>query len=150
MTELQAAIGRLQLSKLPDWNRRRRANAEFLREQLAPVAGLRVPSPPAGLEHAYYRFYAYLDLGRLRNGWSRDRVVAEIAARGVPCYSGSCSEVYLEKAFADTPLHLRGFLPVARELGATSIALLVHPTLGEEHMLQMSQAVREVVAQAIL
>jgi dTDP-4-amino-4,6-dideoxygalactose transaminase len=150
MTELQAAIGRLQLSKLPDWNRRRRANAAILQEQLAPVAGLRVPLPAAGLQHAYYRFYAYLDLARLRSGWSRDRVVAEIAATGVPCYSGSCSEVYRERAFANTPFRLSAYLPVAKELGETSIALLVHPTLGEDHMLQTSQAVQEVLAQAIL
>jgi dTDP-4-amino-4,6-dideoxygalactose transaminase len=150
MTELQGAIGRRQLAKLPQWSDRRRANARILVELLAPVSGLRVPVPSADARHAYYRFYAYLDTARLRAGWTRDRVVAEVAAQGVPCFSGSCSEVYLERAFGCKDLRPSRPLPVARELGETSIALLVHPTLGEEHMLRAADALKEVVSQAVL
>jgi dTDP-4-amino-4,6-dideoxygalactose transaminase len=150
MTELQAAIGRLQLAKLPRWSAQRRSNARVLIEQLAPIQGLRVPQPTADSQHAYYRFYAYLELARLRSGWSRERVVAEIAAKGVPCFSGSCSEVYREKAFAEQSFRPSTFLPMARELGETSIALLVHPTLSADNMMRAAQAVREVVADALL
>ena len=65
----------------------------------------------------------------MRGGWDRDRILDEINARGVPCYAGSCSEAYLEKAFDGTDWRPAVRLPVARELGETSLMFLVHPTL---------------------
>jgi dTDP-4-amino-4,6-dideoxygalactose transaminase len=148
MTEMQAAIGRLQLRKLPQSVASRAANAALLRKGLAGVSGLRIPSVPDHIYHAYYKFYAFVQLEALRSGWSRDRIMAEVTAHGVPCYSGSCSEVYLEKAF-DTPgYRTMPPLPVARELGLTSLMFLVHPTLGAEQMEATCRAVRKVMAAA--
>ena len=149
MTELQAAIGRAQLAKLLQWSRQRRANAQILLQELRDVSGLRIPQPAAHLEHAYYRFYAYIDTTRLRSSWTRDRIVAEVSARGVPCFSGSCSEIYREQAFADTSFAPPEPLSGARELGATSIALLVHPTLLGEHMVRAARVVKKVLAAAL-
>jgi len=148
MTEFQAAIGRVQLRKLNDWSERRRSNAGVLIEGLQTISALRIPVPPAHLQHAYYRFYAYLVPEALRSGWTRDRIVAEVAARCVPCFSGSCSEVYREKAFLGTGFGPGGPLPIARELGKTSIALLVHPTLNAEHMHTAAEVLRTVLAEA--
>ena len=150
MTEVQAAIGRVQLRKLPEWCERRRANAQVLIDALTTAAGLRVPQPAPHSRHAYYRFYAYVRAERLRSSWSRDRIVSEVSAKGVPCFSGSCSEIYREKAFLETGFGPRAGLPVARELGETSVALLVHPTLDATHMSQAADVVRGVLAQAIL
>jgi dTDP-4-amino-4,6-dideoxygalactose transaminase len=149
MTELQAAIGCIQLSKLPQWSKQRRANAQVLADTLSAVDGLRIPRPTTQAEHAYYRFYAYVDTARLRSNWSRDRIVAEVSARGIPCFSGSCSEVYREKAFEGTSFAPPAALPVARELGETSLALLVHPTLNAEHMARTAEAVNAVLASAL-
>ncbi|HEY0941103.1 MAG TPA: DegT/DnrJ/EryC1/StrS aminotransferase family protein [Steroidobacter sp.] len=150
MTEIQAAIGRLQLRKLPQWSARRRANAQVLMDLLRETPGLRVPEVPGHLRHAYYRFYAYIVPERLRSGWSRDRIVSEVVARGVPCFSGSCSEMYREKAFVDAGLAPVTGLPVAHELGTTSLALLVHPTLDQEHMSLVADTLRRVLAEAVL
>jgi dTDP-4-amino-4,6-dideoxygalactose transaminase len=149
MLEVQAAIGRLQLRKLPGWLAARRHNAEVLTAGLAGVPGLRVAVPPPHVEHAYYKFYAYVRPEALRSGWSRDRIMQEIAARGVPCFSGSCSEIYLEKAFTSAGLGPRERLPVAKELGETSLMFLVHPTLSEEAMQYACTCVREVMAEAV-
>lgn len=148
MTEMQAAIGRVQLRKLGAWTERRRANARVLIDALRPVSALRVPEPGPDLRHAYYRFYAYLRTDRLRDGWSRDRVVAEVSARGVPCFSGSCSEVYRERAFDGTGWAPSVALANARELGETSIALLVHPTLDASHMERAAETLKSVLDQA--
>jgi dTDP-4-amino-4,6-dideoxygalactose transaminase len=130
MTEVQATIGRLQLKKLEAWVTRRRA--------------------PAHVRHACYKFYAFLDLARLKSGWSRERIVSEVVARGIPCFTGSCSEVYLEKAFDGTDLRPRERLPVARELGETSLMFLVHPTLDDGHMERTAEVVRAVMAEATI
>lgn len=135
MTEMQAAIGRAQLKRLPEWVERRRRNAAGIAAGLSGVEGLRIPQPPTHIRHSYYKFYAFLDVTRLRANWTRDRVVAEINARGVPCFSGSCSEIYLERAFLRSEGSRPGErLANARALGESSLMFLVHPTLDDSHI----------------
>jgi dTDP-4-amino-4,6-dideoxygalactose transaminase len=100
--------------------------------------------PPAHVGHSYYKYYAFVRPEMLKSGWSRDRIVTEIAALGVPCYSGSCSEIYLEKAF---PIEWRpkNRLPIARELGETSLMFLVHPTLADEDIVRSCDVVNKVM-----
>lgn len=148
MTEMQAAIGRVALRKLDHWVGIRRTNAEILRRRLATLPSLRVPAPGPQLDHSYYKFYAFLRPERLRPGWTRDRIVAAINAEGIPCGVGVCPEIYREKAFQDRGLAPPRPLPIAQELGHTSLMFLVHPTLGENEMLQTAEAVEKVLAQA--
>lgn len=148
MLEAQAVIGRIQLRRLPEWHERRLANARALWNCARGLPGLRVPAIPAGVEHAAYRCYAFVEPGRLRAGWSRDRIVAEINALGIPCMQGSCPEVYLERAFDGTPWRPEARLPVARELGETSLAFLVHPTLPPAALERACDALRKVMAAA--
>ncbi len=149
MTEMQSAIGRIQLKKLDVWVERRRANAMVLAERLAKHDALRVPLPSAEYKHAYYKFYAFVRPDRLRAGWGRDRLIHAVNAEGAPCFYGSCSEVYREKAFADTGLVPPKRLPVARELGENSLMFPVHPTLSETDMYRMADAVDRVLAEAV-
>ena len=134
MLEVQAAIGRLQLRKLPAWHERRHAIGSRIDAALRELPGLRVPVVPDRLRHAYYRTYAYVHPEALRADWDRQRVIDEIAAQGVPCYAGSAAEIYLEKAFRDAGLGPAQRLPVAQELGETSLCFLCHPTLTDEHV----------------
>ncbi|MBV2132966.1 DegT/DnrJ/EryC1/StrS aminotransferase family protein [Pseudomonas sp. MAP12] len=129
MMEVQAVIGRIQLRRLNAWHARRLANAERIWDCARQLRGLRTPSIPANIVHAAYKCYLFAEPQQLAAGWDRDRILSEINARGVPCFYGSCSEVYLEKAFDNTSLRPAERLPVARELGETSLMLLVHPTL---------------------
>ena len=149
MLEIQAVIGRLQLRKLPDWVERRRANAAVLTERLAQHQALRLTVPDTGIvDHAYYRYYAFVRLEQLAEGWDRDRIMTAVTAKGVPCFSGSCSEIYLEKAFTDAGYGPEERLPIARELGETSLAFLVHPTLTPSDMQRVADAVDQVMAAA--
>lgn len=129
MMEVQAVIGRIQLQRMPAWHKSRTANIERIWSAAAKLPGLRVPKVPADSVHAAYKCYVFVEPQLLKEGWTRDRVLEEISAQGVPCFSGSCSEVYLEKAFDGTGWRPRERLPVARELGETSMMFMVHPTL---------------------
>jgi dTDP-4-amino-4,6-dideoxygalactose transaminase len=122
-------IGRIQLGRMSDWHAQRKHNALRISDAALKITALRVPELPEGLEHAWYRSYVFVRPDALREGWSRDRIIEEINQNGVPCFSGSCSEVYLEKAFDQTDFRPEQRLPVARELGETSLMFLVHPTL---------------------
>lgn len=101
-----------------------------------------------GSRHAFYRLYAYVRPDNLSAGWSCDRIVAEIVDRGVPCYQGSCSEVYLERAFDGTGWRPAEPLSVARELGETSLVFLVHPTLTKAEIVRMAEVIGEVLSLA--
>jgi dTDP-4-amino-4,6-dideoxygalactose transaminase len=149
LTEIQSAIGRLQLRKLSRWVETRRDHAAMLSACLAELPGLRVTVPPEHIGHAYYKYYTFVRPEALRAGWSRDRILAEINARGVPCFSGSCSEIYLEKAFPVVWRPARR-LPVARELGETSLMFLVHPTLKQEHIALTCEVAKQVMHEATL
>ncbi len=148
LTEVQAAIGRIQLRKLPEWVERRRQNALRMADGLRDVASLRIPLPPADVGHAFYKFYVFVRPECLADGWDRDRIMAAINARGVPCSVGSCSEIYLEKAFRDRGWGPEQPLPVARELGQTSLMFVVHPTLAAEAITCAIETVRDVMGRA--
>lgn len=148
ITEMQAAIGRRQLAKLDDWVARRRANMAALFAELEGLETLRLPQAPADIFHAAYRAYAFVRPEKLKDGWSRDRIMAEVTARGLPCMSGSCSEVYREKAFDGTGLRPAAPLPVAHELGDTSLAFLVHHTLSPDDLRLVGRTARDVILAA--
>lgn len=148
MTAMQAAIGLRQLRKLPAWTAKRNANAEVLCDRLQDCTALRIPWSGDQITHACYKFYAFVRPERLKPGWDRDKVLAALHAEGIPCASGSCSEVYLERAFEALGVRPPGRLPVARALGETSVMLLVHPTLSDRDMRDMAAAFRLVMASA--
>lgn len=148
LTEMQSVIGRIQLRRMPAWNAARRANAERIWQAASQLSGLRVPEIPAHSEHAAYKCYVFIEPDALKAGWDRDRVMNEIVAQGVPCFSGSCSEVYQEKAFDDTGWRPERPLPVARELGETSLMFLCHPTLTEEEIDKTCRVLHTVMQEA--
>ena len=151
MIEIQAAIGRIQLSRLSDWTARRTASAKAYIGALGGFPGaVRVPEPRSGMTHAYYRLYAYVRPDGLKGGWDRDRIVAAINALDVPAFHGSCSEVYREKAFDGTPFRPAERLPVARELGDTSLMFLTHPTLTPADVERTCAAIGRVFSEASL
>jgi dTDP-4-amino-4,6-dideoxygalactose transaminase len=148
MMEVQAVIGRIQLRRMADWQASRLANAERIWACARQLPGLRVPVIPEGSLHAAYKCYVFAEPQQLKADWDRDRILNEIAARGVPCFSGSCSEVYLEKAFDDTGWRPAERLPVAKELGETSLMFLVHPTLTQAEINKTCEVLAQVMREA--
>ena len=165
MIEIQAAIGRIQLRKMTDWTSKRNANANQILLAAGQFSGesgiIRAPqfqcqsctSADKGhcsstCVHAYYKCYVYIQPQNLAIGWSPDRIIGEVTARDVPCLQGSCSEVYLEKAFDGTGFRPANRLPVAKELGETSLMFLVHPTLTEAEITKTCNVIKEIFSLA--
>jgi dTDP-4-amino-4,6-dideoxygalactose transaminase len=165
MIEIQAAIGRIQLKKMKDWTAKRNANAQkilraadYFSGDFGIIRSLEFKCQSCNSKdrdhcsnkcvHAYYKCYLYVRLENLSQDWSRDRIIEEIISRGVPCFQGSCSEVYLEKAFDNTGFRPANRLPVAKELGETSLMFLVHPTLTEAEITKTCEVITEVFALA--
>ncbi len=148
MLEVQAVIGRIQLRRMKAWQAQREQNATRIWDAARELPALRVPLFSEGSVHAAYKCYVFVRPEQLKDGWSRDRILSEIAARGVPAFSGSCSEVYLEKAFDNTGLRPAQRLANAKELGETSMMFLVHPTLTRAEMDLTCQVIIDVVTEA--
>jgi dTDP-4-amino-4,6-dideoxygalactose transaminase len=144
MTEMQAAIGRIQLTRMRSWTESRQGYAKQLDDAASSFDLLRLVAVPEYSEHAEYKHYMFIKPELLADGWDRDRMVNEIVAAGVPCFQGSCSEVYLEKAFDNTPWRPEKRLPNAVALGETSLMFLVHPTLTQAEIAKTAQVMKEV------
>jgi dTDP-4-amino-4,6-dideoxygalactose transaminase len=140
MTEMQAAIGRLQLKKLPKWLQIRNENAEILTKNFCNVSPLRVPIPPKNMKHAYYKYYVFIDRQALKSDWNRVRIIHDLFDRGVSCFTGSCSEIYLEQAFINDDLKPTSIKPIAKMLGDTSLMFLIDPTLTVNDMQKAANA----------
>ena len=158
MLEMQAAIGRIQLRSITAWTAKRAANAEAISAVCGLHGAVRVPlfgcnrnhctagcAVRVGCTHAHYKFYIYVRSDQLNEGWNRDRIVDEINKQGVPCFQGSCSEVYFEKAFDNTDWRPVVRLAVAKELGETSLMFLVHPTLTRKEIAHTCDVVDAVL-----
>jgi dTDP-4-amino-4,6-dideoxygalactose transaminase len=145
MTEMQGAIGRIQLKRMPDWHAKRSANANEILNTSKQCKGLRVPNIPDYIKHAAYKCYVFIELKKLKKGWERDKIIKEINILSVPCYSGACPEVYLEKAFDNTGLRPKEKLVNAKELGESSLMFLVHPTLTKNEIKQTCDAIISVM-----
>ncbi|WP_405632921.1 DegT/DnrJ/EryC1/StrS family aminotransferase [Pseudoalteromonas sp. Ld20] len=148
MTEMQAVLGRIQLTRMTEWTAKRQAYGLQLDQAASDFDCIRLVVVPEYSEHAEYKHYMFIKPECLAEGWDRDRIVNTIVEHGVPCFQGSCSEVYLEKAFDNTPWRPETRLPNAVELGETSIMFLVHPTLTEAEIAKTTQVMKEVFALA--
>ena len=144
LTEMQAALGRIQLKRMDDWHAARKRNAEAILQAARSRAILRVSQIPDFIEHAWYKCYVFIRPERLLSGWNRERIIKTFIELGVPCFSGSCPEIYLEKAFDNTGWRPTARLPTAKKLGETSLMFLVHPTLTSAEIARTCSVLQEV------
>ena len=150
LTEIQSAIGLIQLKKLKSWNKKRKENFDRIDSVLNKFVAIRIVKIPDYVRHAYYKYYAFVIPNKLKKGWSRDKILNEINVLGVNCFTGTCPEVYLENAFKKTNILDKQFkrLPNAMELGETSLMFEVHPTLREKDIKRTLLVINKVMSKA--
>jgi dTDP-4-amino-4,6-dideoxygalactose transaminase len=148
MTEIQAAIGRIQLKRMPEWTRKRQENGAAIDAAVKNLPLIRTVIVPEYIEHAEYKHYLFVEPRHLKKGWTRDRIIEEVIGLGVPCFQGSCSEVYLEKAFDGTDYRPKNRLTNATRLGQSSLMFLVHPTLTKQEISKTCEILFKVLVDA--
>lgn len=145
MMEVQAVIGRIQLKHMPEWTKIRNHNMNLIWDAFDDSEYFIVHRTPKNYVNAAYKCYVQTNLENLPKGWTRDRIIQEFNRLGTPCYSGSCSEVYLEKAFDNTNWRPKERLKNAKMLGETSLMFLVHPTLTEDNINHTLDSIKLVI-----
>lgn len=144
LTEMQSAIGRIQTQRMPSWHNTRTQYAQEIFSACEAFDFIRVPKIPDYIQHAFYKCYVFIKPESLPNKWNRDKIIDAISNAGVPCFSGSCSEVYLEKAFDGKSYKPEASLPNAKTLGDNSLMFLVHPTLTKAEINQTTQVISQI------
>ena len=145
MMEIQAVIGRIQLKRMPEWKQKRNKNMDRILSAFEGTPYFTVFKPSSDYVHAAYKCYVRVNVDKLPANWSRNRIMQVINEQGIPCYSGSCSEIYLEKAFDNTPWRPEVRLPNAKKLGESSLMFLVHPTLSDESLEKTCSAIKYII-----
>ena len=149
ITEMQAKLGRIQLKKLDIWIKKRNENALIFKKVCDKYPNL-LSSPlcPDYSYNAYYKFYSYLKPQGLKDGWSRKIIIEEFSKKGIPCFEGSCSEIYLESAFNNKNFKPKRRLSNAKKLGENSLVFLVHPTLTKKDISLMKMSMNKIFKEA--
>lgn len=149
LSEMQSAIGRVQLGKVERWLAQRRANAAHYAAGLGAISGLRCAAPGPDALHAWYKYYVYVRPERLRAGWDRDRILAAAWTRGLPCWQGSCGELYREQVFVAAGAVPAAPLPAAQALARSALMLPLHPGITPEQIDEICSGIGEIMAEAV-
>ncbi|MHA1395789.1 MAG: hypothetical protein ACTSRZ_19990, partial [Promethearchaeota archaeon] len=114
--------------------------------------------PPDYIEHAYYKYYVFINPNALKEGWDRDKIIKSIEAEGIPCGFGVTSEIGREAGWKSAKLtgaseaqdlSQKNNLPVDHELGLTALMFQVHPTLNDKDIHDTIKAVKKVMNVAV-
>ncbi len=140
MTEMQASIGIDALDSLDSWVSARRLNAEIFNSTFNNLPLVRLTLPDEKIYHAYYKYYFFIRPEYLASEITRNDLIVKINEMGIPCFQGTCGEVYKEKAY-DLDLNL----PITKELSETSIMLLVDPTFEANVIKIIADKIRTVL-----
>jgi dTDP-4-amino-4,6-dideoxygalactose transaminase len=141
---MQSAIGRIQVKRMPLWQKTRHQYAQQIFNACCEYDFIEIPRIPSYIDHAFYKCYVSIKPEKLGKTWTRDKIIQAFSAQDIPCFSGSCSEVYLEKAFDKTSYKPTKSLINAKQLGETSLMFLVHPTLTAEEVKQTCQTIKQI------
>lgn len=152
MTEMQAVLGRIQLKKIYKWNKLRNMNSKLITQEVQKHNFLRSPKLTCkecdisckkikGCVNAAYKSYYFVNGTKIE----RDNFIKEINSNGIPCYTGSSAEIYLEKAFKNVQIKTKKRLKNARKLGETSIMFLCHPTLTKTEIKKTCDVIKKTL-----
>jgi dTDP-4-amino-4,6-dideoxygalactose transaminase len=144
MTDLAAAIGRVQLGRLTELTLKRRCNAAFYDVRLAGISGLTTPHVPAGATHVYHQYSILIDGERTPNGADRDAVRAALGAAGIDSGIYYPKPLHLHPLFAGCG-HGAGDFPVAERVARQILALPIHQRLERAQLDHVAAALRRAV-----
>jgi dTDP-4-amino-4,6-dideoxygalactose transaminase len=134
MTDLQAAIGLVQLDKLDGWTQQRQKNAHFLTSKLENVEGVTTPKVRPDSEHVFHQYTLMTQ--------ERDKALDKLNHDGIGV------GVYYPIPIHQQPLYQGlGYsenLPVSEKISQKVLSLPVHPALTEEELDMICVAVERL------
>ncbi len=143
MTELQAALGVAQMSRLPEIVAARRANATALTEGLAGIDGLTLPFEPEGRTHVFHQYTVRIGEGARR---SRDEVLDTLRERGVDAGVYYPAAVYDHACFRSDPRIGAPSTPITDRFARQVLSLPVHPKVDGADVEHIVEVIRDVLA----
>ena len=145
LTEMQAAIGINQLKYLKSRVEKRNKNCFKIWNSIKEFKSVIIPKIQKNFFHAGYRCYFLINKKKLKKNWSRNKIIFEMRKNNVPCFQGSCSEMYLEKFYKKTFFLKNERYKNAKILSENSIALLVDHTISIKKINFMIKKLRQIL-----
>jgi len=133
MTDIHAAIGRVQLKSIREWTRQRQVNAEFFSSHLE---GVITPTVAAGATHVYHQYTIRVE------GLDRDRFVEELGKRGIGCGVYYPAPVHTLPSYADSGVDL----PNTHVAASSCLSLPVHPALRPDELERVVESVNDLAS----
>ncbi len=129
MTDLQGAVGMVQLSKLDRYIKERQRWADFYKKELENISWLRTPSVPHGYSHGWQAYVCYIDESRSRT--PRNRIMEMLHAKGVQTRPGTHA-VHMLGLYRERLGIQPGDFPVARDCDRYTMAIPLHNRMTPE------------------
>jgi perosamine synthetase len=142
MPEMAAAIGAIQLKRLPSFLQDRRKNAEYLTEKLGVLGKLVMPREPAGRKHAWYLFTPRL---RGANAGKRNKLVEKLRSKNIGCSVYYESPVHMLPFYRDLQSTRRSALPETERACRQVFSLPVHPMLKQAELQYVTDSVKRAI-----
>lgn len=140
MTEMQASIGIDALDDLKKWVEIRRNNAFILNEILSDIPLIRLPQYNIKCYHSYYKYYCFIKPELLKDGTTRNDIIKEINNINIPCFQGTCGEIYKENAY-----NLDLEMPITKQLSNTSLMFLIDPSYSETIIYEIGDKIKKIL-----
>jgi dTDP-4-amino-4,6-dideoxygalactose transaminase len=133
-TDLNAAIGLVQLNKLQEWNSTRRENAAYLSTHLGKISGVVTPKIRKGCEHIFHQYTI-----RIPN---RDAATQKLKEKGVGVGIHYPTPIHLQPLYKQ--LGYTDSLPGAEAASREVLSLPVHPSLTRSDLDYIINTIKEL------
>lgn len=141
LTNIQGAIGLVQLRRLDGFNKKRIENAGFLNESLR-ASGLTTPFRDSRFRHVYNQYVVKVEKGFSA---SREKLMEYLGAKGIGCAVHYPKPVYRQPLYQQLGLD-RAICPVAEDVSQRVLSLPVHPSLSQEDLEYIANTVNSFEA----
>jgi perosamine synthetase len=141
MSDLQGAVGVVQLSKLDSFIAERRAWAQYYQKELSTIEWLVTPKEPDGCFHSFQAYVCLVDEKKIKK--SRNKIMQHLHEHGIGTRAGTHAVHqlgYYEKKYDLKPSDY----PVARELYASTLALPLHNRMAEEDYYRVVEVLKKL------
>ena len=147
MTEIQAAVGYLQLNNLAKWVNARNNIIKQIEKKLFNIKkGIVLIEYPKNIKHAFYRYYFFIKNNQFKNGWNYLKLINALRKKDKSFFIGGCPEIYNEKIFSKYRPSKK--LTNTFLLSKTSICIRIDHNITKKRIDYLSQSIEDVFINA--
>ena len=140
MTDIQGAIGLIQLSKLEKMNKKRISHANYLNKRISEIDGITAPGVMKGCKHVYQMYTPTVE-----DEGTRNSIVESLRERGIGASVHFAPPTHLMPYYVEKYGYKEGMLPVTEKTSKTIFTLPMFPDLSKEELRVIADTLEKIV-----